>query len=78
MGKYSTSVSGYDANTAIGRFYHRDAENEVGFEMRMTMTEYHALGKFLETTHKTAFEQGRQEVSNAVRSALPTTADEPK
>jgi hypothetical protein len=68
------SISGYQHDKAIGHFYNRDAENAVGFEMRMTHPEYDALHRFIEKLCKDVAEHAREELAANVRRALPTPA----
>ena len=69
------STSGYKYDTAIGHFYNRDPENRIGFEMRMTHTEYTALAMFIEKLCKDVAEYAREELAANVRRALPTGAE---
>lgn len=71
----STSLSGYDSLSHIGRFYNRDAGNEVGFEMRMTLTEYNALSRFIEKLSKDIAYSACDALADNVRRALPTPAE---
>jgi hypothetical protein len=76
MNKIYSNLSGYDSTTAIGKFNNRDAENAVGFEMRMTNAEYSALSQFIDKVYKDGLERGRQEIAAAVRASLPTSPSE--
>lgn len=71
------SISGYQHDKAIGHFYNRDAENQVGFEMRMTHTEYDALNRFIEKLCKDVAEYTREELSANVRRALNGPGNSP-
>ena len=75
MAKSYTNTSGYDCQTAIAKFYNRDADNEIGFEMRMTQTEYHALSRFHEKMCKDISEAARTGLAEQVRAVLPTSGD---
>jgi hypothetical protein len=66
------STSGYNYDKAIGHFYNRDSENGVGFEMRMTAAEYHALAKYIERLCKDVAVYAQEELAANVRRALPT------
>lgn len=72
LGKCYTSTSGYDCGTAIAKFYNRDADNAVGFEMRMTQTEYHTLSRFIEQVCKDVADTAQRALAERVRSQLPT------
>ncbi len=76
MAKSYEDTSGYCSTTAIGRFYNRDSENFVGFEMRMTSQEYHSLARFVEQIFMDGVERGRQALARAVREVLPDSADD--
>jgi hypothetical protein len=71
----SRSLSGFDAHTAIAKFYNRDDENAVGFEMRMTFTEYNALCRFINQACKDTAECATAALSERVRSVLSATGE---
>lgn len=66
----TNSISGYNAETKIARFYNRDAENEVGLELKLTCDEYWALDRFLNKLHYDGIKSGRLEVVDKVQCAL--------
>jgi hypothetical protein len=70
-----TQLSNYCAHTAIAKFFNRDDSNAVGFEMRMSGPEYHALSRFLEQMCKDVAEKARRSLADQIRAALPTPAE---
>jgi len=65
------TLTGYDSTTGIARFYNRDYENEVGFEMQMSSQDYFALSRYLEKVVKDVDTYARQELAATVRGCLP-------
>lgn len=71
MPHWTGTTNGYNYDHAIARFHNRDKDNAVGFEMRMTHTEYNALARFIEKLVDDVEAQAREEIAHKVRCALP-------
>lgn len=65
------TLTGYDSTTGIARFYNRDYENEVGFEMQMSSQDYFALSRYLEKVVTDTDAYARQDLAATVRGCLP-------